>query len=295
MILEVFRYLKRRAGVRVLRMHEPQSRGADHAPFDGRPKIAVIIPTRDKYNLLRACVDSVLTGTDYSNYELLIINNDSRDAQTLVYLKQLEDSNIKILDYPKPFNYSKICNFAAENTDAEFLCFLNNDTEVLTPQWLSCLIDHATKPDVAVVGAQLLYPNGLIQHAGIALGHTGAAGHVFMGVAPKHENGEDVLNDCFEVSAVTFACALVSKKTFLLLKGLDTRYRVGLNDVDFCIRSKNLGLKNIICKCATLTHHESMSRKSIKSFSGSVTAAKEVLRFIKTHGEKLRSDYFFKP
>lgn len=292
LVLEVVRYLKRRADKRPLRLVNLVSRDEDHGKRTSDPKVAIIIPTRDKYELLEACIDSVESKTTYKNYELIILNNGSIESLTLDYLERLRDRGVKVLDYPHAFNYSKLSNFGAENTDAEYLCFLNNDTEVLEPGWLTSMMDHAVLPSVGVVGSKLLFSDGTIQHLGVALGYKGAAGHVFSGLK---ETDKSATQTCFECSGVTFACAVVSKAKFKLANGLDVRYRVGLNDIDFCIRIAELGYANILCSCSNLLHHESKSRKSTSSLPGGIRAAKEVIRFIGANGAALRADYFFKP
>lgn len=295
LVLEVFRYLKRRADKRPLRLSNFVSMESHHGQRSVEPKVSIIIPTRDKFELLHACIESIQTKTTYGNYEIVVINNDSIEASTIDYLELLRSTGITVLDYPYEFNYSKISNFGSDKTESDYLCFLNNDTEVIEPRWLELLMDHAAQPDVGVVGSKLLYPNGSIQHFGVALGYTGAAGHPLAGEIPDGATSVNQANSCFEVSAVTFACAVTSRFNFKLANGLDSGFKVGLNDIDFALRLKNKGKRNVVCGQSCLIHHESKSRKSMKSLSGSVTAAKEVLRFIKTHGGKLRSDYFFKP
>lgn len=295
LVLEVFRYLKRRADKRPVRLSNFVSMETHHGQRSIEPKVSIIIPSRDKYKLLRACIESIRTKTSYRNYEIVVINNASSEVQTIEYLEILRSSGIAVLDYPYEFNYSKISNFGADNTDSEYLCFLNNDTEVLEPQWLGLLMDHAVQPDVGVVGSKLLYPDGSIQHFGVALGYTGAAGHPMAGEMPKEINGVLNANSCFEVSAVTFASAVTSRKHFKLVNGLASGFKVGLNDIDFALRLKSKGKRNVVCGQSCVIHHESKSRKSTSSFSGGARAALEVLRFIKTYGSLLQSDYFFKP
>jgi GT2 family glycosyltransferase len=200
-----------------------------------------------------------------------------------------------VMDYPHAFNYSKISNFGAASTYAEYLCFLNNDAEVMDPHWLGQLMDHAVQPEVGVVGSKLLFPDGSIQHLGVALGYTGAAGHPLAGKFPEKNQNNQQINSCFEVSAVTFACAVTSRQTFSQAAGLDSSFKVGLNDIDFALRVRGAGKRNILCGKSCLIHHESKSRKSMSSISGGATAAVEVMRFLKRYGRQLRQDYFFSP
>lgn len=292
LVLEVFRYLKRRADKRPVRLSNFVSMETHHGQRSVEPKVSIIIPSRDKYELLRACIESIRTKTSYRNYEIVVINNASSEAQTIEYLELLRSSGIAVLDYPYEFNYSKISNFGADNTDSEYLCFLNNDTEVLEPQWLGLLMDHAVQPDVGVVGSKLLYPDAKIQHMGIALGYTGAAGHPLSGIKPDSLQITST-KSCLEVSAVTFACAVTSRKTFKRTSGLDPCFKVGLNDVDFAMRVSKLKLSNVCCLSSSLVHRSYGSRKQMSSLAGSLRAIREVLRFLRLHGKELRNDPYF--
>lgn len=293
LILEVFRYLKRRADKRPVRLTRFVSMESHHGLRSLEPSVSIIIPTRDKYELLRSCIESIQTQTAYANYEIVVINNASCDASTLDYLKYLSSTGIKVLDYLQAFNYSKITNFGVANTKSDYLCFLNNDAEVIDPGWLGQLMDHAVQPTVGVVGSKLIYPDGSIQHLGVALGYTGAAGHPLAGDMPDETKVAQHSNSCFEVSAVTFACAVTSRETFNQALGLDRDFKVGLNDIDFALRLRSLGMRNVLCGKSCLIHHESKSRKSTSSLSGGTRAAREVLRFAKLYGHELRQDYFF--
>lgn len=295
LVLEVFRYLKRRADKRPVRLSNLVPMENHHGQRTVEPKVSIIIPTRNKYELLRACIETIQTKTTYRNYEIVVINNASNEASTIEYLKLLRSTGIKVLDYPHAFNYSKITNFGADKSDSDYLCFLNNDTEVVEPNWLGLLMDHAVQPDVGVVGSKLLYPDGSIQHFGVALGYTGAAGHPLAGEVPDVTTSMKYANSCIEVSAVTFACAVTSRNNFKLAKGLDSDFKVGLNDIDFALRLRSQGMRNVLCGRSCLIHHESKSRKSTSSLVGGVRATLEVLRFLKTYGRQLNHDYFFRP
>jgi len=295
LVLEVFRYLRRRADKRPVRLSNFVSMENHHGQRSVEPMVSIIIPTRNKYELLRACIESIQTKTTYGNYEIVVINNDSSEASTIEYLELLRSTGITVLDYPYEFNYSKISNFGADNTVSEYLCFLNNDTEVLESHWLALLMDHAIQPDVGVVGSKLLYPDGSIQHLGVALGYTGAAGHPLAGEIPDGTINFQHANSCFEVSAVTFACAVTSRKKFKLANGLNSGFKIGLNDIDFALRLKGVGKRNVVCGRSCLIHHESKSRRSTSSWVGGARATLEVLRFLKIYGLELHEDYFFRP
>lgn len=295
--IEAIRYLNRRlkrAPVEVRNLHSVKS---DHNLTTSSPRalplVSIIIPTKDRLDLLRPCIESILDKTTYPNYEIVVIDNGSKDSETLSYLNQLQSAGSIVLRYPRPFNFSAICNFGVEASNGAIICLLNNDTEVISPEWLDVMVSHTDLPGRGITGALLTYPDGTIQHIGIALGYQGAAGHVFSGESLKSESLASLVEECFEVNAVTFACAMFSRDTFHKLHGLDESLKVGLNDVDFCLRAQEIGLTNIICTSAHLVHHESKSRKSMKSLSGSARATIEVLRFTNRHSKALKSDYFF--
>ncbi len=226
------------------------------------PKVSVIIATRDRVELLRTCVDGVLTGTDYPHIELIIADNDSRDPETLRYMdEKAEDPRVQLVRWPHPFNYSAINNHAADFATGEYLCLLNNDIEVIERQWLGELVREAARPGVGAVGARLLYPDRSIQHAGIAIGLGNAAGHAHRAL-PEGEPGYFAQALVARgASAVTGACLLVAKSSFDAVGGLDEQtLAVAYNDVDLCLKLRERGLANIYTPAATLIHHESKSR-----------------------------------
>jgi GT2 family glycosyltransferase len=252
------------------------------------PKVSIIIPTRDKPKLLRACIESVRENTNYSNYELLIVDNSSIEPETKDLLAQYESEGVSILKYPEAFNYSAICNFAATKATGDYLCFLNNDTEVISKNWLSSMVDHASISSAGLVGTVLSYPNGSIQHTGIALGYTGIAGHPYRGESKQ----ECVPESCFQVSAVTFACAVISKSKFLEIGGLDEKFPSGFNDVDISIRSSNHNYNNIVCVKAELIHREAQTRPKSLSLAGFSRAVTDVVGILRKHRTRLRDPFF---
>jgi GT2 family glycosyltransferase len=252
------------------------------------PKVSIIIPTRDKPKLLRACIESIRENTNYSNYELLIVDNSSIEPETKDLLAQYESEGVSILQHPGNFNYSAICNFAATKATGEYLCFLNNDTEVVSKNWLESMVEHAARSDAGLAGAVLSYPNNSIQHMGIALGYTGIAGHPNRG----ESKNRCVPGDCFQVSAVTFACAVISKSKFWEIGALDEKFPSGFNDVDISIRSSNQNYKNIVCVRAQLIHRESQSRPRALSPAGFLRAVTDVLAILRKHRGGLREPFF---
>lgn len=229
---------------------------------DPLPSVSIIIATRDRVELLRTCIEGVLEGTDYPALDVIIVDNESIEPETLSYMEDVSaDPRVQVVRWPHPFNYSAINNFAARHATGEFLCLLNNDIEVIEPSWLTEMIREAVQPGVGAVGAQLLYPDRSIQHAGVALGIGNAAGHAHRGL-PQGEAGYFAQALIARgASAVTAACLIVRKEHFDAVGGLDERdLAVAYNDVDFCLKLQEQGLSNIYTPRATLIHHESKSR-----------------------------------
>jgi GT2 family glycosyltransferase len=292
LVSSVFGYLARKLDNRSWILSKLISLDSDHdagsIAKSLEPKVSIIIPTRDKAKLLRACIDSIRKNTNYPNYELLIVNNASIKPETIELLAQYQSEGASILQYPRTFNYSAICNFAATKATGEYLCFLNNDTEVVSTNWLSSMVEHASKESNGIVGAVLSYPNGSIQHTGIALGYTGIAGHPYRSEPKK----ECVPGRCFQVSAVTFACALISASKFRELGALDEKFPSGFNDVDISIRSSNRNYKNVLCVKAQLIHQESQSRPRTLSLKGFFRAVNDVIGILGKHRGILREPFF---
>jgi GT2 family glycosyltransferase len=263
--------------------------GVGKAKNLSRPKISIIIPTRDKSDLVRSCLATVKKTTADLDIELVIVDNDSIEVNSKELFEELKSQGVVVAKYPGGFNYSAICNLAAQNSTGDYLCFLNNDTEVISPEWLSSMVEHASQPTVGLVGAVLLYPDKTLQHLGIALGMAGGiAGHPYRGKSSQ----ECLPDNCFEVSGVTFACAVISKVKFDALGGLDEKFPVGFNDVDISIRSNASGLHNVLCTKSVLTHAESQSRPKGNSLKGVISSLREVVAFLRIHPNN-HSDRFF--
>jgi len=231
------------------------------------PMVSIIIPTRDNADVLRRCVESIIRKADYKNFELIIVNNDSKNKETYDYFEELRDKNIaRVLEYDHPFNFSAINNLAAKSARGDVLLFLNNDMEVINPGWLSAMLEHVQRKEVGAVGCKLLYPNGMVQHAGVVLGLTGGvlekgvAGHSHKWyVGPEHGyfGRVDLIQD---VSAVTAACMMVRKDVFEEAGGFDENLTVAFNDVDLCLKIRQKGYLIVYTPYASLYHHESYSR-----------------------------------
>ena len=227
------------------------------------PKVSIVIPTRDRVDLLRTCVDSLLDLTTYRDFELLIVDNGSVEAATKAYLASVSDHpRVRILAYPHAFNYSAINNFAVSECSGDVVALLNNDIEVITPNWLEEMVSHALRPGVGAVGAMLYYPDDTIQHAGVILGFNGIGVHAYAG-KPRGWVGQMLRAKLIQsMSAVTAACMVVRKSVYLEVGGLDEQLAVAYNDIDFCLRLKAAGYRNVWTPYAELYHHESATRGS---------------------------------
>jgi O-antigen biosynthesis protein len=227
------------------------------------PLVSLIIPTRDRLELIETCVRSILDKTSYGNFEILILDNQSEDEATLEFFGRIqeEDARVRVLRYEHPFNYSAINNYGVRHAAGELIGLINNDIEVITPDWLSEMVGHACRPEIGCVGAKLYYPNNTIQHAGVIIGLWGVAGHTykhFPRCATGYGNGLLVVQNC---SAVTAACLLVRRSIYEQVGGLDERnLPVSFNDVDFCLKVRRAGYRNLWTPYAELYHHESVSR-----------------------------------
>ena len=228
----------------------------------GTPKISIVIPNMDHIDTLKKCIRSILEKTTYPNYELIIVENNSTNAETFAYYDSLKkDDRIRIISWSGPFNYSAINNYGIQNAvSGEYILLLNNDTEVITPDWLQEMLMFAQRQDVGAVGAMLHYPNDTIQHAGVILGIGGMAGH-----SHKHfDRGESGFvyraNIAQNLSAVTGACMMIRRAVWDQVGGLDEQLSVSLNDVDLCMRIRKLGYLIVWTPYAELYHYESLSR-----------------------------------
>ena len=222
-------------------------------------KIAIIIPTRDRIDLLARCIASVEEKTTYHNYEIVVVDNDSQSPEAREYFHQTRH---QVLRFSGPFNYSAINNFAVEQTGAPWLLFLNNDAEVIENEWLTAMAEHVQRPEVGAVGARLLFRDDTIQHAGIVLGVRGTAKHAFCGFPAEHPGVCRQLQVTRNYSAVTAACLLTRRDVFESVGGFDEeRLPVIFNDVDLCLKMRRAGYLIVYTPFAKLYHDESASRR----------------------------------
>ena len=232
----------------------------------GEPLVSIIIPNKDHAADLKRCISSVEKLTEYKNYEILVVENGSTDPEILNYYAELREKheNVRILEWTKPFNYAAINNFAAKEANGEFLLFLNNDIEVIQGDWLTEMLGYCQRDDVGAVGAKLDYPDGTIQHVGIILGMGGAAGHMFYGWGTKDFTYSGRGNSTQDLSAVTAACMITKKKLFEEAGGFDESFTIAFNDVDYCLKLREMGYLVVINVYAELIHYESATRGSDK-------------------------------
>jgi glycosyltransferase involved in cell wall biosynthesis len=227
------------------------------------PKVSLLIPTRDGYDILSKCIDTILSITEYENFEILILNNSSSCQKTIEYFSRVTavDDRVRVIDWDNEFNYSSINNFGVGQASGSVLAFVNNDIEPINSNWLSEMVSHTCRPDVGCVGAKLYYPNETIQHAGVILGIGGVAGHSQKYFSRNEHGYFSRLRLNQELSAVTAACLLIRKDVFIeagMFNEVDLA--VAFNDVDLCLKVRELGYKNIWTPFAELYHHESISR-----------------------------------
>jgi GT2 family glycosyltransferase len=260
------------------------------------PKVSIIIASRNHHQVLRRCIESIRNKTTYSNYEIVVVDNQSDEPDSLHYFHELERSGVTVLRYDHPFNYSAINNFAVERANGEIVALLNNDIEVITPDWLTEMVSHALRQDVGAVGAKLYYPTDTIQHAGVIVGLGGVAGHSHKYLPRDNAGYFRRLWLTQNLSAVTGACLVVRRESYWKVGGLDaTNLTIALNDVDFCLKLDDIGLRNVWTPYAELYHHESVSRGAEDSPEKLARFRRETLFLHQKWGERLRRDPYYSP
>lgn len=267
------------------------------------PKVSIIIPTRNAVTVLRKCVDSLLEKTDYPDFELIIVNHRSDEADTLAYFAEIEKRGVRIVPCDlEVFNFSAINNRAVPHTRGSIIAFLNNDLEVINRDWLREMVSQAVRPEIGAVGAMLYFPNNLVQHAGVTLGvgmrnrNPGVAGHAFKNY-PRGVTGQrNRLRLAQNYSAVTAACLVIRREIFEQVGGFnETDLAVAFNDVDFCLRVRAAGYRNLWTPFAEFYHYESASRGSENTPGKRLRFAKEVDYMRHTWGTLLDHDPAYSP
>lgn len=251
-------------------------------PLQGEPLISIIIPNKDQRETLQQCLDSVMGLSTYKNYEILIVENNSEEQETFAYYLELEQKeNIRVLNWTGDFNYSAINNFAVKEAKGDYLLFLNNDIQVITPGWMEAMLSNCQRPEVGIVGGRLYYPDDTIQHAGIIIGIGGIAGHAFLGMKRSRTGYLHKASLQMDYSAVTAACMMMKRDVFLKIGGFEEKLTVAFNDVDLCLRTGQEGYLVVYNPHVEMYHYESKSRGTEDS--------KEKVRRFQTEIEFMRS------
>ncbi len=230
-------------------------------PRTTRPLVSLVIPTRDAPDFLGRCLKSLFTASTYANYEVVLMDNETQDPEAR---RLMQAYPVRRIEFPDPFNYSRANNEGARHARGDYLVFLNNDTEVITPDWIEQLLYYAEQDDVGAVGALLLFPDQTVQHAGIVLGFRGTADHVMRGFPSDADGYAGSLACAREVSAVTGACMMVRRDLFFAMEGFNEHYATHYQDVDFCLTLLRKGRRNIVTPRAVLLHFESATRRRSK-------------------------------
>jgi GT2 family glycosyltransferase len=261
------------------------------------PLVSIIVPTRDALPHLRCCLESLLEKTTYRRFEVLVIDNQSENPRTLAYLEKIaRRPRVRVLHYGRPFNYSAINNFATRHARGEVLCMLNNDTEVLSPDWLDEMVGHLLQPGVGVAGAKLYYPDGHVQHGGVAVGPGGCADHLHLFIGRDDPGYCGRAMAAQDLLAVTGACLVTWRDLYLQVGGLNQRrLKVAFNDVDYCLRVREAGYRVVWTPHAELVHHESVSRGIDRSWRRRMRARREVVTMRRRWGHLMRNDPFYNP
>jgi GT2 family glycosyltransferase len=263
-----------------------------------QPLVSLIIPTRDKVSLLQGCVDSIRNKTTYPNYEIIIVDNGSTDPGALAYLAAIaKQPNTRIFRYDEAFNFSAINNFAVRQARGSIIGLINNDIEIISPDWLTEMVSWAAQDDIGCVGAKLYYPDDTIQHAGVILGIGGVAGHSHKRVDRRNAGYFGRARLIQNLSAVTAACLLVRKTVYDAVDGLNENdLAIAFNDVDFCLRVRDAGYQNVWTPYAEAYHHESASRGSDADESQRERFDREVAYMLQTWGAGTAlSDPYYSP
>jgi GT2 family glycosyltransferase len=259
--------------------------------------VSIIVPTRDMLHFLKPCVESLLARTTWPNYEILIVDNQSTCTETLAFMEAVgADERVRVLRYDQPFNFSAINNYAAEQSRGDILCLLNNDTEVLTPDWLEEMVSRLLQPGVGVVGARLYFTDGRVQHAGDVLGPGGCASHLHGPIAADDPGYMDRAMLAQDLSAVTAACFVTPRELYRSLGGLEEEtLPVAFNDVDYCLRVRESGHRVIYTPYAELYHHESVSRGKDDDPVKAARAKRESDYMRRRWGAVIERDPFYNP
>ncbi|MCC6196239.1 MAG: glycosyltransferase [Burkholderiales bacterium] len=255
------------------------------------PLVSLVIPTRDRVELLRNCIASVIARSTYATREIVIVDNDSRDPAAVAYLDELARSGIaRIVRYAQPFNYAAQCNLGVREARGALVALVNNDIEVTTPEWLDELVGLAVRPGIGLVGATLYYPDRTLQHAGVILGLNGVGDRPWIGTPRGYAGPYGRARAVREVSALITACAVVVRDRYLAVDGMNEALAVSCNDLDLCLRLSRAGYHHLVTPFAELVHHESASRGLADDPANARLAQDEEARFAAAWPRELADD-----
>ncbi|MEA3231505.1 MAG: glycosyltransferase [Thermodesulfobacteriota bacterium] len=259
-------------------------------------RISIIIPFKDKADILSTCLESIIFNTSYTNYEIIGISNNSEKSETFETMRTFEalDERIQFYEYDLPFNYSKINNYGVTKATGEHVVLMNNDIEMINYGWIEALLQHSQRDEVGAVGGKLYYPNNTIQHAGVILGISGFAGHSHRHFPKESDGSMNRVVNIHNVSAVTGALLMVKKTLYLEVGGLDEdNLQVALNDIDFCLKIREKGYVNIFTPYCEAYHHESMTRGYDTTMEQKRKFEQERNFFIKKWTDILQKDPYY--
>ena len=268
-----------------------------------KPLISIIIPSKDQLKYISRCINSILKKTTYKNYKIIIVDTGSTDKKVFQFYEQIKKQSprlFRVLNWRKQFNFAAVCNFGAKKSKGNYILFLNNDTEVITPDWIESMLEYAQRDQIGAVGCKLLYPNNQIQHAGVVLGMgakkgIGVAGHFYKQINDNSNYVNHVIytETARNISAVTAACLMINKEKYFEVQGQDSRFKIAFNDVDLCMKLQDKNYLNIYLGYVKLFHHESVSigkpgtskKRSVRLFKNEIQLMKKKWksRLLKDH------------
>ena len=252
-------------------------------PVQGEPLVSILIPNRDQVDSLDKCLRSIEEKTDYHNYEIVIIENNSEKEETFRYYEKISSEKIRVIRWEKEFNYSAINNFGVRHAKGDYILFLNNDVEIINSDWMREMLSHCQRKEVGIVGARLYYPDDTIQHGGIIVGIGGVAGSVFVGLPKGYSGYMHKAALQLDLSAVTAACMMMKRRVFEEVGGFEEKLKVAFNDVDLCLKTREKGYLVVYNPYVELYHYESKTRGAEDT--------KEKVRRFQTEIEYMRSHW----
>jgi GT2 family glycosyltransferase len=263
----------------------------------GNPLISIIIPNKDHIDDLDKCLKSIREKSTWTNLEIIVVENNSTKQRTFDYYREIEqDERIRVIRWEKEFNYSAINNFGAQHAAGDYLLLLNNDIEVITPDWIEQMLMFVQRPDVGAAGAMLYYPDDTVQHAGVILGIGGVAGHSHKYFARGEYGYASRMAIAQNLSGVTAACVLIPRRVWEDVGGLDEGFAVAFNDVDLCMKIRKAGYLIVWTPYAELYHYESKSRGQEDNAQKQMRFKGEIDRFMDKWGKELEAgDPYYNP